>query len=207
MRRAPVSIVGIIILCISCGATRVAQEEATLPNGSPIRGWTAVEGVASAPALRAEVPWVNRDASLGWGAMRIWGRPLEDVVRVSAIVDAPARARRWAATCEVRLRADGREIVTTGGYVGRPMEQGVYDAVRIDLGIEDLRAIGAAGAVEGVVCGDRFVLDAPQRATVQSFVEQFDDLAVPHGPTRGLRIEVGPDVVMPGDEEIWPTPA
>lgn len=207
MERAPVSIVGILVLCVSCGATRVRCEEATLPDGSPVAGWTAIEGVASAPALRAEIPWPNHGASLGWGAMRIWGRPLEDVIRVSAIVDAPARARRWAATCEVHLRADGREISTVGGYVGRPMPQGVYDAVRIDLDIEDLRAIARARRVEGVVCGDPMVIDAPQRATVRSFVEQFDDLAVPHGPTRGLPVEVGPDLVMPGDEEIWPSPA
>lgn len=207
MQRAPVSIVGILVLCVSCGATRVAPEEATLPDGSPVSGWTRVEGVASAPELRAEVPWPNRGSMLGWGAMRVWGRPLEDVIRVSAIVDAPARARRWAASCEVRLDADGRAIEARGGYVGRPMSGGVYDAVRIDLGIEDLRAIARAHRVEGVVCGDPFVLEAPQRATVRRFVESFDDLAVPHGPTRPEPIEVGPELVMPGDEEIWPTPA
>lgn len=207
MRRAPVSIIGILVLCVSCGATRVAPEEASLPDGSPLGGWMRVEGASSAPEVRAEVPWPNGASILGWGAIRVWGRPLENVLRVSAIVDAPARARRWAARCEVRLQADERPIEAVGGYVGRPMGEGAYDAVRIDLGIEDLRAIARAERVEGVVCGDRFVLEAPQRATVRRFIEAFDDLAIPRGPSSAEPIEYGPDVVIPGEEEIWPTPA
>lgn len=207
MRGAPISIVGVIVLCLSCGSPRVAREEARLPDGSLAAGWTAVEGVEGAPALRAEIPWANGSALWGWGAMRMWGRPREDEVRVSAILDAPARARRWGASCEVHMQIDDRVLRTSAGYIGRPMVSGVYDAVRIDLGIEDLRAIAGARRVLGTVCGDRIEIGDEQRETVRRFVDQFDSLAVPTGPSRGIEILRGPDLVMPGDEWIWPTPA
>jgi hypothetical protein len=208
MKRAPISIVGLIALCLSCEVSRVARESATLPDGSPIEGRLGVSGGESAPSVDAQIPWANRSTLWGWGAMRLWASPREDELRVHAIVDAPAGARRWGAMCEVRVEVDGREVTLPASYVGRPMTRGQYDAVRIDLPIEELRAIGGARQVSGEVCGDRFEIGAEQRETVQRFVERFDALSRPTHLPRGTPPATGPDLFVPGqDEEIWPTPA
>ncbi|MDQ3033910.1 MAG: hypothetical protein M3Y87_15950 [Myxococcota bacterium] len=208
MRGAPISILGLIALCLSCEVSRVARETATLPDGSPMAGRLEVAGGESSPSISAQIPWPNPSSLWGWGAVRLWGSPREDELRVHAIVDAPAGARRWGAMCEVRVRIDEREVAMRASYVGRAMSRGQYDAVRIDLPIEELRAISRAQRVEGEVCGDRFEIGAEQRETVGRFVERFDALSVPAPSLRGTPPAVGPDVFVPGqDEEIWPTPA
>lgn len=206
--RAPISIAGAIVLCLSCEVSRVAREAATLPDGSPLEGRVDVAGAEAAPDVRAEIPWSNDASIWGWGALRIWGSPREDELAVHAILDAPARARRWGAMCEVRVRVDGEELALTGRYVGRPMSRGVYDAVRLDLPIETLRAMAHARTVEGLVCGDRFEVGPAQRATLGRFVDRFDALFAPAHAPRGAPPATGPELVVPGlDEEIWPTPA
>lgn len=208
MGRAPISIVGVIVLCVSCEVSRVANEAATLPDGTPVEGRVEVQGGERAPDLRAQIPWPNVASLWGWGALRIVGRPRHDELRVHAIVDAPASARRWGATCEVTMRIDAQHLSLRASYVGRPLSRGVYDAVRLNLPIETIRAIARAQRVEGEVCGDRFELGAEQRATVARFVQRFDELAVPDRPARGTPVADGPDLVLPGiDDPRWPTPA
>ncbi|WP_157069509.1 hypothetical protein [Sandaracinus amylolyticus] len=216
---APIWIAGVLALCVSCALPagsrndrreqpRVARETATLPDGTPLEGSVVEQGAAHAPDLRAQIPWPNVASLWGWGALRIWGRPRDDEMHVHAIVDAPARARRWGAMCDVRMEIDGERVALRASYIGRPLTRGVYDAVRLDLSIETLRAIARADRVEGEVCGDRFEIGAEQRATVARFVERFDDLAVPSEPLRGAPPSSGPDLFLPGwDDEIWPTPA
>lgn len=208
MGRAPISIVGVIALCLSCEVSRVASETATLPDGTPVEGRVEVQGGERSPDLRAQIPWPNGASLWGWGALRIMGRPRDDELRVHAIVDAPADARRWGATCEVTMRIDAQELSLRASYVGRPLSRGVYDAVRLNLPIETLRAIAHAERVEGEVCGDRFEIGAEQRATVARFVQRFDELAAPDLPARGAPPADGPDLFLPGvDDELWPTPA
>lgn len=208
MGRAPISIVGLIALCLSCEVSRVARETATLPDGSPLAGQLEIAGAESSPSIDARIPWANGAALWGWGALRLWGSPREDELRVHAIVDAPAGARRWGAMCEVRVRIDARELSMRASYVGRAMTRGQYDAVRLDLPIEELRAIAGARRVEGEVCGDRFEIGEEQRETVGRFVERFDALSAPSGVPRGAPPATGPDLFVPGqDEDLWPTPA
>jgi hypothetical protein len=196
-------------LCLSCGAPGVAVERPAPVEGSGLRSFDVeVTGAERAPSLRAQIPWSNREALFGSGAVRVWGTPREDELRVHAIVDAPARARRWGQTCEVRVTVDGRELALPASYVGRPMSSGVYDAVRVTIGIEEVRAIASANRVEGRVCGDTLEIGVEQRATLRRFVEQFDRLAVPGGPSRGVELPIGPDLLLPGEEaDNWPTPA
>lgn len=205
MGGVPVGRVALLVLCACFGVAPPQPTAAGLQGvgAPPLEGWTALEGIETAPTLRAEVPWSNDASLLGWSALRVWGRPRQDELRVSAILDAPSHARRWGALCPVEIRADGeRAIRTTGAYIGRPMSRGVYDAVRIDVGIDELRAVARARHVEGSVCGDRLELGDAQRDTLRRFVDSFDDLAVPRGPTRGATIERGPELVMPGDATV-----
>ena len=58
------------------------------------------------------------------------------------------------------------------------MSRGQYDAVRLDLPLEELRAIARAHRVEGEVCGDRFEIGAEQRETVGRFVPGQDEALV-----------------------------
>lgn len=185
--------------CLPSGARPAVEGSEGMPE---------VSGAATAPSLRVQVPWSNGGAVGGWGALRFWGAPREDELRVHAILDAPASARRWGSTCEVRLRAAERELVLRAHYVGRPMSHGVYDAVRVDLPIEDVRRLAAAPSVRGEVCGDPIELGAEQQRAVRLFLDRFDDLAVPTGPRPGDPVEQGPDLILPGeDDDNWPTPA
>jgi hypothetical protein len=209
VRRTSGSIIAMLALALSCGAPRTRHDPQALPDGTPVAGRVAIEGYAERAAVHAEIPWATSGSIWGWGTLRVWGRPRNDEIRVHAILDVATPARRWGASCEVRMWIDGRELAQqTGSYVGRPMRSGVYDAVGLELGIEDLRAIADAERVHGTVCGDRFEIGSPQRATVAAFLEHFDRLAIPFEPPRGFSPSIGPDVLLPGEEQgDWATPA
>ncbi len=174
-----------------------------LPDGRSMSGRLAVEEAPNAlPALRAELPWLATSTLYGWGSVRLLGRPRENELTVRAIVDAPRPTRRWTAACAVEVTMDGAPIAVRASYVGAPMEGGVYDAVRMELPIETLRAMAAARHVHGTICGDPFALDAPQRATLAAFVQQFDLLARPDHAPEETHTEPGPrEPMMPGEED------
>ncbi len=186
------------------------RDERTLPDGRPVGGHLAIEEAPNTlPSLRAELPWLASSTLYGWGSVRLLGRPRENELTVRAIVDAPREARRWTAACAVEVTMDGAPMtVRSASYVGAPMRGGVYDAVRMDLPIETLRAMSVARDVHGTVCGDVFTLDAPQRATLAAFVEQFDQLARPDRAPAETRTEHGPrEPMMPGEEDaLWDEP-
>src|SRR5262249_51674117 len=121
------------------------------------------------------------------------------------IVDAPSPSARWSAGCEVRMTLDGSDVPITASYVGAPMHGGVYDAVRMELPIETVRAMARADDVRGSVCGDTFVLDDAQRGPLADFVRHFDLLARPDRVPRETPAQTGPrDPEMPGEaDEGW----
>lgn len=188
---------------VSTGGGRV------LPDGRPMGGRVAVEETPNAlPALRAELPWLADATLYGWGSVRLLGHPRENELTVRAIVDAPRPSRRWTAACAVEVTMDGAPLAVRASYVGAPMTGGVYDAVRMELPIETLRAMSVARDVHGTICGDDFALDAPQRATLAAFVQQFDLLARPDHAPEETHTEHGPrEPMMPGEEdELWDEP-
>jgi hypothetical protein len=85
------------------------------------------------------------------------------------------------------------------------MHGGVYDAVRMELPIEAVRAMARATDVRGAVCGDTFVLDHAQRATLADFVRHFDALARPDRVPQPTPAQMGPhEPDMPGEaDEGW----
>jgi hypothetical protein len=129
----------------------------------------------------------------GWGTLRLDAEPLEDEVTVRTIVDAPMQARRWTSQCEVVLAIDGLEVRAQATPVGTRLKSGVYyDAVRFELGIDTVRRLARAERVEGTVCGDPLTVPPVQRTTLESFVEGFDDLALPVMPPIETEIEIMP---------------
>jgi hypothetical protein len=85
------------------------------------------------------------------------------------------------------------------------MPGGVYDAVRMELPIETVRAMAGARDVRGTICGDHFVLDDAQRGTIADFVRHFDLLARPDRMPRPTPAQMGPhEPDMPGEaDEGW----
>jgi hypothetical protein len=144
---------------------------------------------------------------LGYGSVQMWARPARDEIRVDAIVDAPAREARWTRCKAAMLRVDGRPIEVPAKYIGRPMDDGVYDAVLLRLGVHQLRAMARAGRVEAIVCGDPIALTAAQRRMLGRFVRAFDRLAEPepHGEVPAFR-EVGPKIELLPTEQEDPGP-
>lgn len=184
----------------------VAERAVTLPDGRPLSGRVRVEAAPHAlPALRAEVPWSVGGTLYGWGSVRLFAHPRENELTVSAIVDAPSPAARWSPSCEVHVTLDGRELPLTASYVGAPMRGGVYDAMRMELPIEDVRAMARAREVRGSICGDSFVLDDAQRGTLADFVHHFDLLARPDRAPHETPAQTGPrEPEMPGEaDEGW----
>lgn len=168
--------------------------EPMLPDGRPLGGHMSLEEDAEAtPHLRAELPWSNSSSLYGWGSVRLLGRPRIDELRVRVIVDAPARLRRWDAECNLAVDASGTRIERRVHYAGAPMEGGaVYDAISIDLAVEDLRRIADSSEVAGTVCGDAFALGEAQLLTLRRFLDEFDELATRVGPSHETELEITP---------------
>lgn len=168
--------------------------ELILPDGRPLGGHTSLEETDETPHLRAELPWSNESSLYGWGSVRLIGRPREDELSVRVIVDAPARLRRWDAECSLAVDAQDTHIERRVRYAGAPMDGGaVYDAISVDLGVEDLRRLARAGTVAGTVCGDAIVLGEAQLRTLRDFLAQFDEIATRARPSRETELDVTPE--------------
>jgi hypothetical protein len=63
------------------------------------------------------------------------------------------------------------------------MAGGIYDAVTVDITIDDVRRMAAAEQVEIELCGDRVALSREQRATLPDFVRRFEEMATYDGPS------------------------
>ncbi len=205
----------LIALAMGVGVCACAGPAAEVSRGTPKgpgprAGQLDVEQAPGrTPAVRAEIPWATPSATNGLASVRLWGRPTEDELEASMIIDARSTERRWAACGQVMLFGAGGELALPARYVGASLSQGhVYDAVRVRVPIERLRALSLSEEVRGDVCGDGFVLDVEQRATLRRFVETFDRLAMPAGGVHDTWTHDGPELLLPGeDEEIWPTEA
>lgn len=160
-----------------------------LPDGRDEAGTFSV----GAERVRASLPMRHEPSVYGWGTVRLDAEPLSDEVTVHTIVDAPMAARRWTSQCEVVLDIDGTVVRATARSVGTRLKSGVfYDAVRFDLGIDTVRRLARADRVEGTVCGDPLTVLPAQRATLERFVEGFDDLALPVMPSIETELEIMP---------------
>lgn len=205
MRRFGATVGVLASLLLSCGtgvAARPAPRWArALPDELPLEGALRVRpDELEEPALELRFPWRNPEASFGYGAVHLWARPALDHVRVSAILDAPADARRWRGCEAVRVAADGERHALRARYVGRPLGGGSYEAVKVRFGIHQLRALARAERPRIRVCGDAFDLERAQQATLQRFVEWFDHIATPRRPDAAPFFrDVGPRPALPGE--------
>jgi hypothetical protein len=177
-----------------------------LPDGREEAGSFAV----TAERVRASLP-IRHEASLyGWGTLRLDAEPLEDEITVRTIVDAPTASRRWSTACDVVLHVDGTEVRSRAQPVGSRLKSGAYyDAIRFELGIDTVRRLARAEHVEGTLCGAPLDLSPAQRATLEGFVEGFDDIALPVLPSIETEIErmpVDPDEVL-DDPDTYLEPA
>lgn len=177
-----------------------------LPDGRDEAGSLAV----TAERVRASLPIRHAASLYGWGTLRLDAEPLEDEIRVRAIVDVPTRARRWSAPCDLALRVDGVEVRARAQPVGSRLKSGAYfDAVRFELGIDAVRRLARAGEIEGTLCDDPLLLGPAHRPTLSGFVESFDGIALPAVPsveTARERMPTDPDE-LPDDPDAHLEPA
>ena len=201
-----VASVGWAALLLSCGASLAPLPEAPLDDteGAELE---VRPGDDEQPPLRLRLRYASREGMLGSGGVHLWARPGKDEVRVSGIVDAPAKEARWSRCEGAALFVDGEPIALETRYIGSPMQGGHYDAVRIELGIHQLRRMSGARRSAGTVCGDPIVITAAQRRAIARFVAIFDELAAPRQSedAEGFR-EVGPTIELMPNEDGDPGP-
>ncbi len=162
----------------------------------------------SGPRVRGEVRWPAAEGQGDGGTLRLWGSPADDALHVQALFDRVSPVRRWGPACDVRLRIDGREVAMGARDVGQPLPTGVYEAVTVQLGIEEVRALAHAQRASGEVCGDALRLDLGALRTLRLFVEQFDRHTSPRTRRRERTPLAGPELRLPGEDEVCtPTPA
>lgn len=213
MRLAPVFVLPLLApLWVSCGAWStlpLVEGRALVPL--PIvaaEGELEVQpGRADRAPLRSTLPYANRATILGYGGVQMWARPERDELIVGAIVDAPSKEARWRSCRGATLVFDGERLELPTTYIGAPMEGGVYDAVRVELRIDQVRRMARARSLRGDVCGDPIELGAPQRGTIRRFVEWFDRIATP-ARTEDAPVfrDVGPSLDVLPNEELEPGP-
>ncbi len=198
-------------LLVSCGAwsaqaVRLADAVVALQPPRPEGELHVQRGQRDRPSLRATLPYANGASLLGYGGVQLWARPERDELLVSAIVDAPAKEERWRDCRQAVVAIDGERIELT--YIGAPLDGGgVYDAVRFDLRVDQVRRVARARSVRATVCGDPLELGPAQRRTLTDFVDWFDRLAAPapHGEAPVYR-DVGPELDVLPNEELDPGP-
>ncbi len=173
----------------SLGARAPLLRQGRLPDGRDEAGTFTI----GAEHVRASLPMPHEPSIYGWGTLRLDAEPLTDEVTVRTIIDAPMQHRRWISQCEVVLDIDGAVVRVPANPAGARLKSGVfYDALRFELGIDTVRRLARADRVAGTVCGDPLTMLPAQRATLESFVEGFDDLALPVLPPIETELEIMP---------------
>lgn len=129
-------------------------------------------------AMRCDAPV----SVLGWLSVDLSAHPEDHEFRVNATFGAPLSAERWQGCRNLELDVDGVITRVETRYSGVPMERGVYDAVNVELTIDDVRRIASARRVRANLCGDQMVLPRTERAALSSFVRRFEEMATYDGP-------------------------
>src|SRR5687768_11904838 len=110
---------------------------------------------ASPPPLAWTHSYEDPSSALGYGTLDLSARPMQHEIRVDMMVGAPMRAPRWRYCGAGALSIDARHKILPLRWSGVPMGSGLYDAVTVDITIEDVRAMSRAESVTVDVCGDR----------------------------------------------------
>ncbi len=135
------------------------------------------------PSLTAALRYRTPDSTLGWGSVDLSAHPEDHEFRVNVMLGAPVDGARWDHCKELFMRVDGEETKHTTKYSGVPMDGGgVYDAVSVELTIDDVRRIARGHDVELGLCGDALSIPAEERVSLSSFVRRFEEMATYEGP-------------------------
>ncbi len=135
------------------------------------------------PSLTAELRYQAPQSALGWGSVDLSAHPEDHEIRVSVMLGAPVAGARWEHCKELHMRVDGEETKHPTRYSGVPMDGGgVYDAVSVELTIDDVRRMSRGRDVHLGLCGDVLSLPAAERASLSSFVRRFEEMATYDGP-------------------------
>ena len=192
--------------CLAGASPSHAPSERT--SREPAPDVVEVRAGDAGPRVRGEVRWPGAGGHGDGGTLRLWGSPADDSLHVQALFDRVSPVRRWGPACDVRLHIDGREVAMGALDVGQPLPTGVYEAVTVQLGIEEVRALAHARVASGEVCGDALRLDLGALRTLRLFVAQFDRHASPRAPRRDRTPLAGPELWLPDEDEVCtPTPA
>lgn len=165
---------GLFLLLVVLAACR--SEDSASPSA------VGTTPAANPPPLELTFHYEDPRSELGWGNLALSARPMEHEIRVDMMVGAPVRTPRWRYCGAGELSIDGRTKMLPLQWSGVPMQSGVYDAVTVDITIEDVRAMSRAHDVSVEVCGDRVALRREQLRDLGGFVRRFEEMATYEGP-------------------------
>jgi len=158
------------------------QETPEVPPALALDVIADAEPAYTPPSLRAAVRYENVQSPLGWGSVDLSAHPEDHEFRVNVMLGAPVAARRWDHCKELSMDVDGVETKHVTRYSGVDMATGVYDAVSVELTIDDVRRMARGHEVRVGLCGDAMTLPAAERASLSDFVSRFEEMATYEGP-------------------------
>jgi hypothetical protein len=134
------------------------------------------------PSLRRVISFEPRRQELGWGSFDFAANPEEHEFRVSLIVGEQAAERRWSRCDHVDVHIDGQSRRFPARYAGVGMGETLFDAVSVELSIEDVEQIARARRVSVAPCGDAIALPSHELEGLNDFVREFVEMATYDGP-------------------------
>jgi hypothetical protein len=83
---------------------------------------------------------------------------------------------RWAACRELTIETGESMVRVPSAHSSLPLSSGVYDTLRADLHITDVRSMAEAARIVLHACEDRLVVRRANRDALRAFVERFDSV-------------------------------
>lgn len=146
------------------------------------------------PSVSADVNFESPRSRLGWGSFDLTAVPEVDEIRVDVVIGIPAETLEWRACKRVELVGEEIRVARSADWAGVPMAEGVFDSVRGQLTIEDVRRIAEDEKSFASVCGERVRFGEEARRSIGEFVEAFDASALSTGESApSPPIELGPE--------------
>ncbi len=188
------------ILCLS-GRPLAAPPEAVQARAAQ-QSAMPLETYRYGPSLSTELRFDADRSPLGWGSFDLSALPEQDEIRVDLLICMPSSTAAWR-QCDRMLRmADDQVRQREAEWAGVPMRDGVYDAVRVRLTIEDVRLLVSATKAASEICGEQMPLPADTREALSQFVRRFDEIAGGNAPSAPT-----PRFELSREHDFFPEPA
>ena len=135
------------------------------------------QGPARPPTVTALFSLRHPASVVGHGTMQLGADPQMHEFRVSLLLGTAVTEPRWATCNDLGVAIDNRWLGLSSSYTMVNMYPGVYEALRAEASIVEVRLMAVAAYVSLEACGDRLVLGGEELQKLREFVRQFDAMA------------------------------